>query len=61
MQIIGLSGIANGSIDTLEDGIQMIGYNNNPSYKGVGTGTINIMNSGLRSSAIAVAVLVLVR
>ncbi|WP_302855785.1 autotransporter outer membrane beta-barrel domain-containing protein [Phascolarctobacterium faecium] len=48
MQIIGLSGIANGSIDTLEDGIQMIGYNNNPSYKGVGTGTINIMNSGLQ-------------
>ena len=48
MQIIGLSGIANGSIDTLEDGIQMIGYNNNSSYKGVGTGTINIMNSGLQ-------------
>jgi len=48
MQIIGLSGTANGSIDTLEDGIQMIGYNNNPSYKGVGTGTINIMNSGLQ-------------
>ncbi|WP_418842491.1 autotransporter outer membrane beta-barrel domain-containing protein [Phascolarctobacterium faecium] len=48
MQIIGLSGIANGSIDTLEDGIQMIGYNNNPSYKGVGTGTINIMNNGLQ-------------
>ena len=48
MQIIGLSGIANGSIDTLEDGIQMIGYNNNPSYKGVGTGTINIMNSCLQ-------------
>ena len=48
MQIIGLSGTANGSIDTLEDGIQMIGYNNNPSYKGVGTGTINIMNNGLQ-------------
>ena len=47
MQIIGLSGAANGSIDTLEAGTQMIGYSTAP-YKGGGTGTINVMNSGLQ-------------
>ena len=47
MQMIGLSGAANGSIDTLEAGTQMIGYSTAP-YKGGGTGTINVMNSGLQ-------------
>ncbi len=47
MQIIGLSGAANGSIDTLEAGTQMIGYSTAP-YKGGGTGTINVMNSGMQ-------------
>ena len=47
MQIIGLSGVANGSIDTLEAGTQMIGYSTAP-YKGGGTGTINVMNSGMQ-------------
>ena len=47
MQMIGLSGLANGSIDTLEAGTQMIGYSADP-YKGGGTGTINVMNSGLQ-------------
>ncbi|WP_293720049.1 autotransporter outer membrane beta-barrel domain-containing protein [uncultured Phascolarctobacterium sp.] len=47
MQMIGLSGLANGSIDTLEAGTQMIGYSADP-YKGGGTGTINVMNSGMQ-------------
>lgn len=47
MQMIGLSGLANGSIDTLEAGTQMIGYSTAP-YKGGGTGTINVMNSGMQ-------------
>ena len=47
MQIIGLSGAANGNIDTLEAGTQMIGYSTAP-YKGGGTGTINVMNSGMQ-------------
>ncbi|MCD8359783.1 MAG: hypothetical protein LUC29_02855, partial [Acidaminococcaceae bacterium] len=47
MQMIGLSGLANGSIDTLEAGTQMIDYSADP-YKGGGTGTINVMNSGMQ-------------
>ncbi|WP_455656844.1 autotransporter outer membrane beta-barrel domain-containing protein [Phascolarctobacterium sp.] len=45
MQLIGISGSANGSIDTMEAGVQQIGHS---GYKGFGTGTINVMNSGLQ-------------